>query len=117
MLGFWSAVLEFRRQSGRPVFSVVGFDTLEYIYGKDELLKILGEDLAKIRNFGDVRLNIIRPECAIASHLSSLADIHLIVREIYGAIFLQGVKPKTPLLNIELHTDEEGAEVKLTPIL
>ena len=117
MLGFWSAVSEFRRQSGRPVFSVVGFDTLEYIYGKDELLKILGEDLAKIRNFGDVRLNIIRPECAIASHLSSLADIHLIIREICGAIFLQGVKPKTPLLNIELHIDEEGSEIKLTPIL
>ncbi|MEM1556845.1 MAG: ATPase domain-containing protein [Candidatus Bathyarchaeia archaeon] len=117
MLCFWNVVSEFRRQRGRQVFSVVGFDTLEYIYGKDELLKILGEDLAKIRNFGDVRLNIVRPECAIASHLSSLADIHLIIREICGAIFLQGVKPKTPLLNIELHIDEEGSEIKLTPIL
>ncbi|MEM1673349.1 MAG: ATPase domain-containing protein [Candidatus Bathyarchaeia archaeon] len=117
MICFWSAASEFRRQSGRPVFSVVGFDTLEYIYCKDEILKILGKDLANIRNFGDVRLNIIRPECAIASHLSSLADTHLIIREIYGAIFLQGVKPKTPLLNIELHTDEEGSEIKLTPVL
>ncbi|MEM3955629.1 MAG: ATPase domain-containing protein [Candidatus Bathyarchaeia archaeon] len=117
MLCFWNVVSEFRQQRGRPIFSVVGFDTLEYIYGKDELLKILGEDLAKTRNFGDVRLNIVRPECAIASHLSSLADIHLIVREICGAIFLQGVKPKTPLLNIELHIDEEGSEIKLTPIL
>ncbi|MBS7625312.1 AAA family ATPase [Candidatus Bathyarchaeota archaeon] len=117
MMCFWNAVSEFRRQRGRPVFSVVGFDTLEYIYGKDEILKILGEDLAKTRNFGDVRLNIIRPECAIASHLSSLADIHLTLREICGAIFLQGIKPKTPLLNIELHTDEEGSEIKLTPIL
>ncbi|MEM2568556.1 MAG: ATPase domain-containing protein [Candidatus Bathyarchaeia archaeon] len=117
MICFWSAASEFRRQRGRPVFSVVGFDTLEYVYGKDELLKILGGDLANIRNFGDVRLNIVRPECAIASHLSSLADIHLIIREIYGAIFLQGVKPKTPLLNVEIYSDEEGAEVRLTPIL
>lgn len=117
MIYFWNAISEFRRQRGRPVLSVVGFDTLEYIYGKEELLKILGEDLANTRNFGDIRLNIIRPECAIARHLSSLADMHIIVREICGAIFLQGVKPKTPLLNIELHTDEEGSEIKLTPIL
>ncbi|MEM3590492.1 MAG: ATPase domain-containing protein [Candidatus Bathyarchaeia archaeon] len=117
MLGFWNAVSELRSRYGKPVFTIVGFDTLEYVYGKDELLKILGEDLAKTRNFGDVRLNIVRPECAIASHLSSLADIHLIVREICGAIFLQGIKPKTPLLNIELHTDEEGSEIKLTPVL
>ncbi|MEM0010749.1 MAG: hypothetical protein QXT84_03525, partial [Candidatus Bathyarchaeia archaeon] len=47
----------------------------------NSLQRILGKfHPAKTRNFGDVRLNIIRSECAIASHLSSLADIHLIVR-------------------------------------
>lgn len=56
MPGFWKAVSELRSQYGRPVFTIVGFDTLEYIYGKDEILKILGEDLSRIRNFGDVRL-------------------------------------------------------------
>lgn len=117
MIYFWNTISEFRRRKGRPVFSVVGFDTLEYIYGKDEILKILGEDLAKTRNFGDIRLNIIRPECAIASHLSSLADIHLIAREICGAIFLQGIKPKTPLLNIDIHISDDEAEIKLTPVL
>lgn len=38
MLGFWNAISEFRRQRDRPIFSVVGFDALEYIYGKDEEL-------------------------------------------------------------------------------
>jgi len=114
---FWNVISDFRDRSDKPIFSVVGFDTLEYVYGRDELLKILGADLAVTRNLGDIRLNIIRPECAIASHLSALADLHMIVRSIHGAVFLQGVKPKTPLLNIELYVDEEGAEVRLTPIL
>ncbi|MEM2424298.1 MAG: hypothetical protein QXM00_07475 [Candidatus Bathyarchaeia archaeon] len=117
MLGLWNVISELRSQRSRPVFSVVGFDTLEYIYGRDEVLKILGDDLAKIRNFRDVRLNIIRPECAVAGHLSALADLHIVVREIHGAVFLQGIKPRTPLLNIELRTDEEGTEVRLTPVL
>jgi len=117
MICFWNAISELRRQRDKPVFSIVGFDTLEYIYGKDELLKVIGEDLAKTRNFGDVRLNLVRPGCAIAEHLRALADIYLVVREICGAIILQGIKPRTPLLNIELHTDEEGSEIKITPIL
>lgn len=78
-------------------------------------MKILGEDLAKMRNFSDVKLNIIRPECTIADHLSSLADVHLTVSEICDAIFIYGIKLKTPLLNIELHVDEEELEIKLTP--
>lgn len=117
MIILWDNILELRRQTGRPILSIVGFDTLEYVYGKDETLRILGDDLAKTRNFRDVRLNIIRPECALTKHLSALADLHLAVREIYGILFLQGIKPRTPLLNIELHTDEEGTEIKLTPVL
>ncbi|MEM2859817.1 MAG: ATPase domain-containing protein [Candidatus Bathyarchaeia archaeon] len=117
MLCFWNAASDFRMKRGRPVLTIVGFDTLEYVYGEDEVLKILGEDLAKTRNLGDVRLNIIRPECSVANHLRSLASAHIVVREICGAIFLQGIKPRTPLLNVEVCTDEEGTEVKLTPIL
>ncbi|MEM2168967.1 MAG: hypothetical protein QXX99_03550 [Candidatus Bathyarchaeia archaeon] len=88
MLSFWNVISEFRRLRERPVFSIVGFDTLEYVYDKDELLKVLGADLARVRNFGDVRLNIIRPERSIAEHLSALADIHIVIKEIYGALFL-----------------------------
>ncbi|MBS7641092.1 MAG: ATPase domain-containing protein [Candidatus Bathyarchaeia archaeon] len=113
----WNIISEYRRQRDKPILSILSFDTLEYFYGKDELLKVLGEDLANIRNFGDIRLNIIRSECAIAGHLSALADVHLIVREINGVIFLQGIKPRTPLFNIDLHVDEEGTEIKLIPIL
>ncbi|MEM2211447.1 MAG: ATPase domain-containing protein [Nitrososphaerales archaeon] len=116
MIKFWDAVSEFRMKSGKPIFTIVGFDTLEYVYGLNEILKILGEDLTKIRNFGDIRLNIVRPECAISNYLRSLATTHIIVREIYNALFLQGIKPRTPLLNIEISTNEE-TEIKLTPIL
>jgi len=116
MIHFWNAVSEFRKKSDRPIFTLVGFDTLEYVYGENEVLKILGEDLAKTRNLGDVRLNIVRPECAVADHLRSLANAHIVVRELCGAVFLQGIKPKTPLLNIEVHTNGES-EVKLTPVL
>ncbi|MEM4451531.1 MAG: ATPase domain-containing protein [Nitrososphaerota archaeon] len=116
MLCFWNAITDFRIKHNRPVFTIVGFDTLEYVYGKEEVLKILGADLSRVRNFGDIRLNIIRSECNIAESLRSLASVHLIVRELCGAFFLQGIKPKTPLLNIDVHIDEE-TEIRLTPVL
>ncbi|MCD6469896.1 hypothetical protein J7L29_03755 [Candidatus Bathyarchaeota archaeon] len=113
----WNVISELREKSKRPVFSIVGFDTLEYMYGEKEILKILGVDVAFIRNFNHVRLNIIRPNVTVADHLRALADMHLIAREIHGSLFIQGVKPKTPLLNVELSTEGEFAEVKLTPVL
>lgn len=90
-------------------------DTLEYIYGEKEVLKILGMDVAFIRNFNHLRLNIVRPNVALADYLRALADTHLIAREIHGSLFIWGIKPKTPLLNVELLTGDEFAEVKLVP--
>lgn len=117
MKALWDAIYELTKSTSRPALSIVGFDTLEYIYGKDEVLKILGADLAKVRNLKYVRLNISRPNIALTDHLRALADKHLILRELCGALFIQGIKPKTPLLNISISTEANLAELKLTPIL
>ncbi|MEM2816662.1 MAG: ATPase domain-containing protein [Candidatus Bathyarchaeia archaeon] len=113
----WNTLYELTKNTGRPALSIVGFDTLEYVYGKDEVLKILGADLAKVRNLNYVRLNISRPNIALTDHLKALADRYLVLRELCGALFIQGIKPKTPLLNISISTEANLAKAKLTPIL
>ncbi|MCS7096144.1 MAG: ATPase domain-containing protein [Nitrososphaerota archaeon] len=114
---FWSAIHELTKNTSKPALSIVGFDTLEYMYGKDEVLKVLGADLARVRNLNYVRLNISRPNIALTDHLRALADKHLVLREICGALFIQGIKPKTPMLNVSVSTEGDLADVKLTPIL
>ncbi|MEM3737290.1 MAG: ATPase domain-containing protein [Candidatus Bathyarchaeia archaeon] len=114
---FWGATSKLREKTGKPVFSVVGFDSLEYMYGRDEALKILGRDVTLTRNFNDVRLNIIRPTITLADQLRALADIYFKVDEIDGAIFLRGVKPKTPLYSFNVSTCQGVSEVKLIPVV
>ena len=113
---FWEVCSGLKEKTGKPVLSIVGYDTVEYTYGEMEALKILGEDLARIRNFGDLRLNIIRPTIQVADQLRALANIHMKVNQIDGALFLHGIKPRTPLLNVSIATEKGVSRVKLTPI-
>jgi len=113
----WDSTSALKKKTGKPVLSIVGFDTVEYTYDKTAALKILGEDVARIRNFGDLRINIIRPTIEIADQLRALSDIYLKIQQIDGALFLYGVKPETPLLNITFSTQKDRLRVRLTPIV
>jgi len=113
----WDVISGLRAKTGKPVFSIIGFDTIEYNYGEREALKILGEDIAQIRNNGDLRLNIIRPTVHVSNQLEALSDIHLKVEMIHGALFIRGIKPKTPFLNVNLTASKDYSEVKLTPVI
>ncbi|MEM2760729.1 MAG: PQQ-binding-like beta-propeller repeat protein, partial [Nitrososphaerales archaeon] len=57
MARFWDAVTELRENGEKPVLTIVGYDTLEYIYEAGKVLKILGEDIARTKNFEDLRVN------------------------------------------------------------
>ena len=46
----WKTLAELREAAGKPVLSVVGFDTVEYVYGVREGLRVLGKDASAIRN-------------------------------------------------------------------
>ncbi|HDN01999.1 MAG TPA: hypothetical protein ENF42_03395 [Candidatus Bathyarchaeota archaeon] len=114
---FWRVGTELRRKTGKPLLSIVGYDTVEYIYGEKEALKVLGEDVARVRNYGDARINIIRPTVYIADQLRALADIHLKVEQIDGALFVHGIKPETPLLNVQLVTEKGTSKLRFVPIV
>ncbi|WP_309492297.1 ATPase domain-containing protein [Candidatus Hecatella orcuttiae] len=114
---FWNGASQLREQTGKPVLSVVGFDSLEYIYGREEGLKILGQDITLVRNLEDVRVNVIRPTIALAEQLRAVSDLYFKVDEIDGALFMYGVKPKTPLYYFQVVTREGISGVKLTPMI
>jgi hypothetical protein len=117
MKRFWDITRELRENTKKPVLSVVGYDTLEYIYGENQTLKILGEDLSRTRNFGDIRINIARPSMETVDQLGALANLHLKICQINGAIFLYGIKPETQLHNIEVKVEDDTRKIKLKPIV
>ncbi|MBS7608496.1 AAA family ATPase [Candidatus Bathyarchaeota archaeon] len=114
---FWDTVTELRENTKKPVLTIVGYDTLEYIYGEKEALRILGEDIARIKNFEDLRVNIARPTIETINHLRALAHIHLKICQINGATLLYGVKPKTQIYNVEIKVENNVRKIRLKPIV
>ncbi|MEM2319170.1 MAG: ATPase domain-containing protein [Candidatus Bathyarchaeia archaeon] len=117
MARFWDAVTELRENGEKPVLTIVGYDTLEYIYEAGKVLKILGEDIARTKNFEDLRVNIARPAIETLAHLRALAHIHLKICQVNGATLLYGVKPKTQIHNIEIKVENNIRKIKLKPIV
>jgi len=113
----WSIASDLRRKTGKPVFSIIGFDTIEYRYGEREALKTLGQDVTQIRSYGDVRLNIIRSHVNVAPQLEALSHVYLKIEMIHGAVFVRGIKPRTPLLYPKMVIDKDFSKVKMTPVI
>jgi len=113
----WSAINFFRKKFGSPIYSFVGYDSLEYQFGPGEGLKVLGKSVANVKRLGDIRINLVRPGVSTAVSLKDVSDTHLKVIMADGAVLLYGVKPTTGFYNLEID-DSEGYPVpKLTPII
>jgi KaiC/GvpD/RAD55 family RecA-like ATPase len=112
----WRTLEELRGASGKSVFSIIGFDSVEYIYGVDEGLKILGFDLSTIRNTGDIRVNLVRPSVKMKRQLLEASDKYLVLDETYGSLTLYGLKPRTGIYNLDISYRDGVMEAKLIPI-
>ncbi|MEM3386664.1 MAG: ATPase domain-containing protein [Nitrososphaerales archaeon] len=114
---FWTATLQLMKLTRRPALSIVGFDTVEYVYSEKEALRTLGESVARTKNFGVLRINIARPSMKIIDELRALATIHLRICQIDGAHFLYGVKPNTQLFNIQTKLEGHIRRYRLIPVV
>ena len=114
---FWGEIYDFKRETGKPVLTTIGYDTVEYVYGKEEGLKVLRLSLSRVRTLGDVRINIGRPAVKVINQLRDASDIHLKVAREHGALIIYGIKPRTNLYNLDVDTSQGYPQAKLTPIL
>ncbi len=114
---FWGEIYDFKRETGKPVLTTIGYDTVEYVYGKEEGLKVLRLSLSRVRTLGDVRINIGRPAVKVINQLRDASDIHLKVAREHGALIIYGIKPRTNLYNLDVDASQGYPQAKLTPIL
>jgi len=95
---------------------VAGMDTLQHIYGLDELKNSLGRLIARIKRSKIVTLGIVKYEQEVINLLNHLADTHFMVRNMYGTVVAYGVIPHTPVFHPFL-AEGKTLEVKLTVIV
>ena len=116
---FWEHVSTFKAETGKPVLTTIGYDTLEYTYPKDTsiLIQRMIEAAKRIRVSGDLRINIVRPAMRVTPHARYISDIHLKLIEADGSLCLYGLKPRTGMYNIEGDIEEGYSKTRLKPIV
>jgi KaiC/GvpD/RAD55 family RecA-like ATPase len=111
------AMREVKGDSNRPCFRYVGSETLEYIYGPDEPVKYSVMVTQQLQRSGDSMIRSVGHATKAKEIFSTLANTHLKLDVIDGAMVLYSVKPPSELYNLVYEYDEGFPRVRLVPVV
>lgn len=112
---FLSVVRNLQERVKKPILTFISLDTLERTFGVKGALNLL-DNFLKISEETKLISSILYIAGSGSSLLRSVAnsvDIHLVFRDVDGALVLYGVRPVTCLYGVTV--DEKG--VHLTPVV
>jgi KaiC/GvpD/RAD55 family RecA-like ATPase len=102
--------------SKKPILSMMGFDTMQSLYGSD-ICDQLMDFLALVRRNNGIFVAMTPPSSSSTSRLADLATTRLKIDRIGGTILLYGEEPFTECYALHFEKKEVGSSVSLTPIL
>ena len=91
----------------------LGLDTFETLYGPDNTLKLLDEAIARAMRNREILIAVAKRGMKSVDMITKLANIHIVLKDIMGSIFIYGVQPHTGLYNVS--SDDKGTH--LTPVV
>ncbi len=112
----WKNVAYSLDGASQPFLSIMGFDSLESIYG-GEVMEGLVEHLAAVKRNGGAFVGLTSPTSRSTEKLSDLATVHLKAERIGGTVVLYGIKPFTECHAFKIEKRPEGGCVSLTPLV
>ncbi len=112
----WQSLAFSLKDAGAPFLSLIGFDTMESIYG-NHVMDQLTDHLLSIRRNSGVFVGITSPSTSSVHRLADLATTHVKIDRIAGTVVLFGEKPFTACNAVTFEEKEKGGDVSLTPIL
>jgi hypothetical protein len=106
------------RDTGQPVLTMTGLDTLTNLYGVDVSERILTLDSIRTRNHGTVGILVAKPGVMpLVNRISAMAEIHIRLTREHGDLSLYGIKPRSYLFAVEIDLPNGCPSVKMTPIV
>jgi len=105
-------------ETGQPVMSVAGADTLVRRYDEKGAESLYGEESTKIRQRKSLGIAIVKPGYEqLAQKLSSMVETHLRLLREHGCLLIYGIKPRTSLYAVEMDISKGYPLPRLTPIV
>jgi hypothetical protein len=112
----WQNIEYSLQSSKRPLLLLIGFDTMQSMYGSDVTEQLM-DFLALVRRNQGVFVAMAPSSSTSASRLADLASTHLKIDRVGGTVLLYGEQPFTECHALHFEDKEVGGNVSLTPIL
>jgi KaiC/GvpD/RAD55 family RecA-like ATPase len=112
----WQSVSYALQAAAQPYLSLIGFDTLESIYGSGVMDQLV-DHLAAIRRNKGVFVGLVSPSTHSTQRLADLATLSLRIERIGGTVVLYGLEPFTECNAMALQEQDLGGCICLTPIV
>jgi KaiC/GvpD/RAD55 family RecA-like ATPase len=112
----WQNITYALQGAESPFLSLIGFDTLESIYGGGVMEQLIDHLAAMRRNLG-VFVGIVSASTASTQRLADLSTINLRIERIGGTVVIYGEEPFTECNAMALKEQEQGGSICLTPIV
>ncbi|MCU0861108.1 MAG: hypothetical protein MUE65_02180 [Methanomassiliicoccales archaeon] len=112
----WKNVAFALKETSPPSLSIMGFDTLESIYG-GKTMDQLTEHFAAVKRHRHLFVGFTSPSTQSTRRLTDLASCHLKVERIGGTVIVYGVEPFTECNVLSISDGQEGPRLELVPII
>jgi hypothetical protein len=112
----WETVTYSLKTADMPFLTLLGFDTLESIYG-DGVMDGLTEHIAALKRSGGIFVALTSPSTRSNKKLVDLSTMHLKLERIDGVLMLYGEEPYTECNAVSSGSKERGGGLSLYPVV
>jgi KaiC/GvpD/RAD55 family RecA-like ATPase len=98
-----------------PTLNIMSYDALESVSSK--VVDDMRDYYTDLRQSGNVDLTVARASVRSTDRLADIAQQHLKLRKVHGALVLYGERPHTELMHLDMSTFEGVPRLSLTPIV
>lgn len=111
----WKTIAYALKDASAPILSMMGFDTLESIYG-GKIMDQLTDHFAAVKRHHNLFIGIVSPSTKSTDRLADLATCHIKVDRIGGTVIVFGIEPFTECNVFTVTEEGEGTRLELVPI-
>ncbi|NOQ53663.1 MAG: hypothetical protein GQ558_03550 [Thermoplasmata archaeon] len=98
-----------------PCLNIMSYDALESVSGR--IVDDMRDYYTDLRQSGNVDLTIARASVRSTDRIADIAQIHMKLSKLHGALVLYCERPHTELLHFSMDTSEGVPRLSLTPIV
>jgi hypothetical protein len=98
-----------------PTLNIMSYDALESVSGR--VVDDMRDYYTELRQSGNVDLTIARASVRSTDRIADIAQQHLKLKKIHGALVLYGERPHTELMHFDMDASEGVPRLHLTPIV